>query len=119
MSRKYQKLTEYLAATGGAVWEATFDDVEGVLGFPLPDSAKAYPAWWANQGRSQSLAWQSAGWKTTAVDLEGGKLTFVYVGAEDDVEEDVVPPLSIQEAKLGLAAKFGLDPDQIDITIRA
>lgn len=120
MSMKYRKLTEYLANSDRTEWTASFGQIEDILGFPLPDSARQYQAWWSNQMRSQSLAWQSAGWKATALDLKGECVTFVYVAGEDGAEE--VPqlhPMTIQEAKDGLAATFGVDPAQVEITIRA
>lgn len=130
MSRKYQKLTEHLAGLDDTRWRASFDDVERVLGIPLPDSARNYQAWWANQMRSQSLGWQLAGWKVVDLDLKSEKVTFVYVGGDEDDSENVTPQtasgsggsgsdgLTIAEAKTGLAATFGVDPEQIEITIR-
>ncbi len=87
MSLKYRNLTQYLAAQKSE-WQASFADIEKVLGFPLPDSARQYQAWWSNQSRSQSLGWQSAGWKATALDLNGETVTFVYVGADETPSED-------------------------------
>jgi hypothetical protein len=115
---KYQKLTFHLANMDDNVWEASFDQIEEVLRMPLPDSASQYPAWWANQGRAQSLAWESAGWKTKRVDLKNFKVTFVYVG--DGVDRDVMEAskLTIAEAKAGLAANFNVPVDAVEITIR-
>jgi hypothetical protein len=130
MSRKYQKLTEHLAGLDETRWRASFDDVERVLGMPLPDSARTYQAWWANQMRSQSLGWQLAGWKAVDLDLKNEKVTFVYVGGDEEAggeggEESGtgrvdtgVQRLTIAEAKAGLAETFGVDPGQIEITIK-
>ena len=55
-----------------------FREIEDVLGFALPASARSYPAWWENDpspGRHSS-AWLLAGWKTEEVDLGGEKVTF-------------------------------------------
>jgi hypothetical protein len=95
----------------------SLDEIEEVLRIPLPDSAKKYPAWWANQGRAQSLAWESAGWKTRDVDLPNQSIRFVYVS---DPEEQLpgTTKLTIAEAKAGLAANFGVPVDAIEITIR-
>lgn len=117
MSTKYRKLTERLASLDTNEWTATFDEIESVLGFPLPESARQYQAWWSNQMRSQSLSWQLAGWKATALDLSEERVTFVYFGGEPDVEQSG-PTMTIAEAKATLAATFGIDPSQIDITIR-
>jgi hypothetical protein len=122
MSIKYQALSEHLVNLEENVWEASFDEIQEVLGVPLPESAFQYPAWWANQGRAQSLAWEGAAWKTKRVDLTNGKVTFVYVGDQPNREippgRDVAKALSIDEAKAGLAARFGVPVDAIEITIR-
>jgi hypothetical protein len=100
------------------VWDASLGEIEDAVGAPLPDSAYRYPAWWSNQGRAQSLAWEGAGWKTKSVDLKNEKVTFVYVG--DGIERDAsdVAKLTIAEAKAGLAATFEVSVDAVEITIR-
>ncbi len=115
---KYFNLTRYLSELEEGAWEATFDEVEKVLGEPLPASARQYPAWWANQGRAQSNAWQMAGWKTAGLDLQGERVTFVYVGDQDEDDLAQVPKLTIGDAKAGLAANFGVPVEAIEITIR-
>lgn len=76
---KYEPLTRYLENMSSGSWDARFADVEKVLGFPLPQSAHDYPAWWANQegGHSQTRGWRDAGWETGKVDLAGKRLRFV------------------------------------------
>ena len=56
----------------------SFDEIEAILGFTLPVSARTYSAWWANnpQPNRQSNAWLSAGWKTDDLDLDGETVTF-------------------------------------------
>ena len=119
MSNKYRKLTLHLSSIDETEWPATFAEIESILGFSLPESARQYQAWWSNQMRSQSLAWQSAGWKATALDLENERVTFVYVAGEEPNEVPQSTPMTIQEAKEKLAATFGVDPSQVEITIRA
>ena len=121
MSNKYQNLTEHLVNMEENVWEASFEEIQEVLGVPLPESAFQYPAWWANQNRAQSRAWEGAAWKTKQVDLKNGKVTFVYVGDQPDREipsDRDVHKLSIAEAKQALAATFGVSADAVEITIR-
>lgn len=125
MSTKYQELTLHLAQRSDHRWVATFEEIEEILRLPLPDSARRYQAWWANQNRSQSLAWQSAGWRTAALDLKNEQVTFVYdSGDPDDPPDERASvaansrPLTIAEAKAGLAARFGVDPSQIEIVIK-
>lgn len=125
---KYVKLYIYLRDRERPEEEMTFEQIEKVLGFQLPESAREYPAWWANQQRGQSLAWESAGYRTTAVNLSDRRLTFKRVDQPDlevvlaDVaveDERPLNPLTIAEAKQRLALTFGVDPSQIEITIRA
>jgi len=94
MSR-YQPLADFLAGKKELEWDATFAEIEAQLGFPLPDSAYKYPAWWANQagaGHSQTKGWRSVGWKTRDLDLERKRIRFEKVArvtsAERPVEED-------------------------------
>lgn len=78
MSR-YQPLADFLARQKGDRWDATFADIEAALGRSLPRSAYRYPAWWANQasaGHSQTQGWKSVGWRTTALDLARGRVSF-------------------------------------------
>lgn len=78
MSR-YRPLADFLAAQKVNQWDATFEEIEAQLGFPLPNSAYRYPAWWANQsgnGHSQTAGWRSVGWRTSALDLAAKRVRF-------------------------------------------
>jgi hypothetical protein len=78
---KYAPLYHHLVELSGKEWRATFNEIEKVLGFKLPDSARIHRPWWANQGEggghSHALAWEVAGWKTSQVDMAGETLIFV------------------------------------------
>ena len=86
---KYAPLYRHLSARAGSRWQTSFAEIEAVLGFDLPDSARLYRPWWSNQkrdgGHSHALAWQAAGWKTREVDLEAESLVFVRAGEEPAV----------------------------------
>ena len=58
---KYDPLLHHLERSHGEV-ELAFADIEAIVGFPLPASARRHPAWWSNSGGThvQSAAWQSA-----------------------------------------------------------
>lgn len=142
---KYKNLTDYLTSLDRDDWSTKFSEIENILGFSLPQSARQHQAWWANQsngGHAQSSAWQDAGWKTTNLDLENESITFVRtvinVFAPARAAARSIPPsqnvfakaskplplqqtqrLTIAEAKAGLAASFGVSIDSIEITIRA
>ena len=74
---KYDPLQHHLDGLHADVWRATFADVERVLGFRLPDSARSYPAWWANdQSHSCARVWLDVGWRTSEVDLGSECLIF-------------------------------------------
>jgi hypothetical protein len=88
MSR-YQPLADFLDGKKELEWNATFAEVEAQLGFPLPDSAYKYPAWWANQtgaGHSQTKGWRSVGWKTRDLDLERKRIRFEREARATNVE---------------------------------
>jgi hypothetical protein len=61
-SGKYAPLERYLAASGKNTVELTFQEIEDILGFKLPDSAYKHSPWWSNGGHSQANAWLGAGY---------------------------------------------------------
>ena len=76
-TNEYDRLHAYLESFPGERWEATFSEVEAVLGEPLPYSARQHRPWWSNGGgHPQTRAWRSAGWKTARVALEEETLEF-------------------------------------------
>ncbi len=83
---KYAPLYRHLSARTEARWRVSFAEIELILDFDLPDSARIHRPWWSNPkrngGRSQALAWQAAGWKTSEVDLVAETLTFERIKDE-------------------------------------
>ena len=77
---KYRALYSHLCALPAQEWRPSFREVESVLGFSLPPSARLHRPWWANgsrgNGHSHALAWTAAGWETRAVDMEAETLVF-------------------------------------------
>lgn len=55
----------------------TYEELEKILGFKLPDSAYKYEAWWDNGigSHTQTQGWVAAGWKVVKKDL-GNSITF-------------------------------------------
>jgi hypothetical protein len=80
MRGKYRRLYAHLCGLRSHEWSASFAEVEAVLGFQLPLSARMHRPWWANQsrgnGHSHALAWTMAGWETAAVDMAAETLLF-------------------------------------------
>ena len=76
---KYDPLRDHLMGQRGDRWQATFREIEALLGARLPPSARRYRPWWANDGgllRVQAHAWLKAGWRTADVDMAGERVTF-------------------------------------------
>jgi len=77
---KYEPLKRHLeGAYDHGELRMAFDEIEAVLGFALPRSAREHQAWWSNTriGHTHAAAWLDAGWKTSALDLAGRRVTFV------------------------------------------
>ena len=77
---KYRSLYQYLIRLQAPEWRTSFNEVEAVMGFRLPPSARLHRPWWGNQrggrGHSHALAWSVAGWETAEVDMESETLLF-------------------------------------------
>ena len=76
--RKYRRLYKHLCAMKREEWATTFAEVEDIIGFDLPASARDHRAWWANQspalGHSYAAACRAAGWETAEVDMDAETL---------------------------------------------
>lgn len=67
---RYAPLTEYLRRSGTDRVELSLDEVQRIIGAPLPASARTHRAWWANSTtHSHAAAWLDAGYR---VSLPGG-----------------------------------------------
>ena len=91
---KYDPLNNYLCRQRGGELPLSFGEVEKVLGFALPPSARAHPAWWSNN-RGTNVAvksWRDAGWRTSRVDLAAERVTFVREGPQ--AERETKPPVA-------------------------
>jgi hypothetical protein len=76
---KYRPLYDHLVASPLDRWDATFRDIEAVLGFALPNSARNHQAWWANEtagSHSHARAWLAAGFATSRLRLDSERVTF-------------------------------------------
>ena len=77
---KYRRLYSYLHSLQAQEWRTSFGEIEAVVGFQLPPSARLHRPWWGNQkrsnGHSHALAWSVAGWETAEVDMDAETLLF-------------------------------------------
>jgi hypothetical protein len=74
----YQPLRDFLAARGARSVSLSYDEIEGIIGRPLPPSAKGDVSrqWWANtDSHSQARAWLSLGRKAK-LNLQERVVTF-------------------------------------------
>lgn len=76
---KYAVLTDWLLAPNQRTrrsFKATFQDVERILGFQLPESAYNYQPYWQGLPNPLARAVLAAGWKVTSLSLVGKSLVF-------------------------------------------
>ncbi len=75
---KYHPLFLWLSGQNGNRIDAASRQIEHVLGFDLPPSARTYSQWWENdQTHTQARAWLDAGFHTERVNLAAETLIFV------------------------------------------
>ena len=69
-SKKYRRLSELLDGSDSKSVTLTFNEIEKIVGFTLPESAREHRAFWANTTtHSIALSWLSVGYKTVDVDI--------------------------------------------------
>jgi hypothetical protein len=75
---KYEPLSDFLRKQRTDQIALTFEEIERIVGFKLPRSAKEYRAWWSNNPSNSVMtkAWLDAGFESEAVDMESRKLVF-------------------------------------------
>lgn len=77
---KYQALTYYLQSIQHDYVLLTLSEIEKILGFSLPRSARQYNAWWANDRRNQSHSWSyqwiQSGWESFDIKLGEETVSF-------------------------------------------
>jgi hypothetical protein len=77
----YDPLYKWLSASSGRRISTTFEKIESVVGFKLPETARKRPQWWANErGKTrhvQCRAWLDAGFHVEHPNLEKETVDFV------------------------------------------
>lgn len=83
---KYSPLTHHLQMQHRQQIPMSFPELEKLLGFHLPPSARKHRAWWSNNPSNSVMtqAWLDAGYQSRDVDLEAERLVFVKLNAADD-----------------------------------
>ena len=110
---KYQGLYGHLCGLETQGWRTSFREIESIIGFELPASARLHRPWWANQskgnGHSHALAWSAAGWETADVDMDAETLLLRRKHPDEQrklsLEEILGPPHSVGEWPEGLSLR--------------
>jgi hypothetical protein len=80
MPGKYQALYEYLEHRYANTVVLTVAQIEDLLGFTLPDSARVHQEWWANKDPNGTPPPHSRSWtlasRTAAPNLQAQTVTF-------------------------------------------
>ena len=77
---KYDPLYHHLVNSPETVVSLSFAEIERILGFALPASARRHQAWWANEREgthSHARSWLEASYGTQGVDLNAQTVRFV------------------------------------------
>lgn len=114
---KYDPLTKALERSDRASVPMSFAEIERVLGFELPRSARTYRPWWSNDAgyHTQARSWLSAGFRASEVSLEGEEVVFLRdasVAAEEQPSAAKPGPHPV----FGCMAGTVTIPDDIDLT---
>lgn len=120
---KYDSLARHLSELDQDSITMSFAEIGDLIAGGLPGSAYEHRPWWANRydgNGSQNQGWQSVGWESSEVDMDDQTVVFTRVVKKrvDFKEVPFVRPLTLDEAKQGLAMMFKVDPTSIDIIIR-
>ncbi len=81
---KYEPLSLFLSKVKENQITLTFKEVEKILGFDLPYSARTHRAWWSNDAKhnvSSVYGWMAAHWKVVYVDLHNEIVSFTRMEA--------------------------------------
>ena len=109
---KYERLYNHLCSLSTAEWKTSFAEIEAIIGFALPASARRHRPWWANQrrgtGHSHALVWVKAGWETAEVDMAGETLVFrrkQATASKTPLLDKILPVHSVGEWPEGLSLR--------------
>ena len=77
---KYQNLSRYLRDSEKTSVILRFSKIESIIGSKLPDSARKYHQWWANnKDHSQAMSWLEIGWNVDKVNFNEKEVTFFKI----------------------------------------
>ncbi len=103
---KYEPLTRHLASRRDPRIAMRFAEIEQLLGFPLPRSARMHRPWWANSGHGhvQARGWLDAGYESQDVDLAAERLEFVRLNRNEAPVAPLPPAERLRHPLIGCMA---------------
>lgn len=119
---KYAALGRHLGQQGER-HTMSFGEIESVLNFPMPASARKYRPWWANQSDGshvQAHAWMRGGWRVWSVDLTAERVEFRRVFPQRDagVSETTAAPFHHGAGSALAADLVTFDRAKLSVTAR-
>ena len=77
VSKKYRRLTDMLINSNSKSVTLTFNEIEKIIGFTLPESSRKHRAFWAHT-TTHSIAhgWMAAGYKVLDVNMTAETVVF-------------------------------------------
>ena len=123
---KYEQLGQHLRNQGSNSIELSFNEIEEILGFPLPKSAYKYRPWWANDENHVQArdGWISVGYNSAAVNLDDHTISFIKVGEPENLPNNLtelsgekMTPIEFEKvARIIMSQYFDLDlsPGKMD-----
>jgi len=96
---KYENLGRKLENVATKQVKLTFDEIEKILGFPLPPSAFKFRPWWANDKThvQASDGWINNGWKVNTIDFNDKSVFFEKETNINREEHNIVPTVDAEE----------------------
>lgn len=86
---KYAHLERYLSERRDDSCSLTFSQIEGLIGAPLPASARRHPSWWGNdRTHAQARSWMRAGWAVEQPRLAEERVRFARVDTHRRAREE-------------------------------
>ena len=86
---KYQPLTDYILDSQKDSLTLSFNDIEKILGFPLPASARRNRSDWTNtMTKTMPLSWLSIGYRSKNLDMENEFITFEKERSINETESE-------------------------------
>ncbi len=83
----YAKLAVFLNAQPAQVHSRTlsFDQLEQVIQYSLPKSAKVHRTWWANDpNHPQAAQWLDVGWRAHGISMTEQRVTFIRIAEREE-----------------------------------